>query len=375
MLIGAAFDDRHHPAFDIAAGLRYEVFYALHGILSGGRAWTPPPRLVDLHVQLGAWPEVWLGLVDLPGDLATGCGFDDLTERVANVPADVLVKTLLLGMLHSAEIAEAVATGHLTPEAAVAGLPAAKRQWLSHIGLYPFDVEKPAGRFMAGLLDDPGMVRDVALEAMDLFWRDWFAGFWRDNEPNYRAAALDMARDLGAGDLETAIRLNRLPVEIDHATGELCALRGGYRCLIDDISEVRLIPSAFNTGRFWDMLEVDGRRIACFLVHRPSLCAWESGLEADQGIDLALVCRALGNSSRVAIADLLAERPRPANEIADTLGLSKSTVSHHLFLMREAGLIDEETTASRAITLTLRREAFLGLPNAAMRRFFSRDGT
>ena len=224
-------------------------------------------------------------------------------------------------------------------------------------------------------MNDPEAVRDVALEAMEIFWRDWFADFWRDNEARYRAAADDMARDLGAGDFETAITLNRLPVEIDHTSGELCALRGGYRCAIDDISEVRLIPSAFNTGRFWDMLEVDGRWIACFLVHRPSLCVWESEPEADRGVDLALVCRALGNSSRVAIADLLAELPRSASEIAETLGLSKSTVSHHLFLMREAGLIDEELTASRSIILTLRREVFLGLPNAAMRRFFSRDGT
>jgi hypothetical protein len=43
--------------------------------------------------------------------------------------------------------------------------------------------------------------------------------------------------------------------------------------------------------------------------------------------------------------------------------------------MRAAGLIDEALTASRSIMLTLRREAFLGLPDAAMRRFFSRDGT
>ncbi len=374
MLIGTALD-LQCPAIQVDAGLRYEVCYALYGVLGSGRAWTPTAQLLGLHERLGAWPEMWLGIVDLPGALEVDCTFDDLMECIAGVPAEQLIKTLVIGMLHSAEVADAIVAGDLTPERAIAALPPAKSQWLAHVGLYPFDRRKPAGRFVASLLDEPEQVRDATLETLDLFWRGWFAGFWRDNETHYRAAARAMARDLGAGDFETAIALNRLPVEVDHGTGEICALRGGYRSPVDEITEVRLMPSAFNTGRFWDMQEVAGRQIACFLVHHPSLCVWESEPEADRGVDLALVCRALGNSSRVAIADLLAEQPRSASEIAETLGLSKSTVSHHLFLMREAGLIDEEMTTSRSIILTLRREVFLGLPNAAMRRFFSRDGT
>jgi DNA-binding transcriptional ArsR family regulator len=374
MLMGLAMTTQE-PAIEVAAGLRFEVFYALHGVLAGQRAWTPSADLLALHEELGGWPEVWLGFVDLPGALATNAGFEEVVERFAAVTADDLVTTILVGMVHNRQVAEAMAEGRMTPEAAIGFLPATKRQWLAHVGLFPFDHAKPAGRLVDRLLSDPEKVRELALDALDLFWRDWFEGFWRANEEGYRAAARDMARDLGGGDLEAAIAINRLPVEIDHSSGELCALRGGYRTPITALSEVRLAPSAFNTGRFWDVLEVDGEQIACFLVHRPSLCTWESEAQADRSVDLALVCRALGNSSRIAIADLLAERPRAATEIAETLGLSKSTVSHHLFLMREAGLIDEELTASRSIILTLRRQAFLGLPNAAMRRFFSRDGT
>jgi len=372
--MGFAAEDRG-PAIEVAAGLRYELFYALHGVFSSGRAWTAPKHLAELQHRLGDWPEFWLGLVDLPGDLATDCSFEALAERVAGVASDDLVRTILVGMLHNGDVADAVLAGELTPEAAIGSLPRAKRQWLSHVGLYPFDRKKPAGRLVDTLIGDPEAVRRIALDAMEIFWRDWFAGFWRDNEPAYRATALDMARELVGGDLATAVEVFRLPVEIDHDTGELCALRGGYRTAIDGLTEIRLAPSAFNTGRFWDVLDVGGARIACFLVHRLSLCVWESEPEADRSVDLALVCRALGNSSRIAIADLLAERPRSATEIAGTLDLSKSTVSHHLFLMREAGLLDETLTPSRSIILTLRREAFLGLPNAAMRRFFSREGS
>jgi len=373
MLQGFEIDTRE-PAIEVAAGLRYELFYALHGVFGSGRAWSPSDELVALQRQLGGWPEVWLGLVDLPGALEIDCSFDEIVDCLARVPGEDLVRTLVVGMLHSAEVAEGLLAGDLTPDRAIAVLPKTKRQWLAHVGLYPFDRSKPAGQFLETLVRDPEAVRKVALEALDRFWRDWFAGFWRGNETAYRAAARDMARDLGAGDLAAAVSLYRLPVEIDHGTGELCALRGGYRMAIENLTEIRIAPSAFNTGRFWDVFETDGQRIACFLVHRPSLCAWESEPEADRSVDLALVCRALGNSSRIAIADLLAEHPRSASDIAETLELSKSTVSHHLFLMREAGLIDEEMTPSRAVILTLRRQAFLGLPDAAMRRFFSREG-
>ena len=374
MLIGAV-QERPQPTIDVAAGLRFELFYALHAVLNDGRPWQPSETLLAIHRDLGAWPEIWLGIGDLLGDVPTDASFGLIVERLDEVPARDVVRTLLIGMLHDDAIVDAVADGRLTPKAAIKKLPASKSQWLAHVGLFPYDADKPSGRFVTRLLDDPEGVRDSIINAVQAFWDEGFADFWRDQEGAYRAAARAMDQDLRSDDLATVIAINRLPVEIDETTNELCALRGGYRADIDSIVEVRLMPSAFNTGRFWTMLEGKGGKVAHFPAHQPSLLASLDEGPSPRDVDLALVCRALGNSSRVAIADLLAERPRSATEVAETLGLSKSTVSHHLFLMREAGLINEELTPSRSIILRLERGAFFALPDAAMRRFFSRDGT
>ena len=374
MLIGAI-QESPEPTIEVAAGLRFELFFALHAILNDRRPWEPSQALLEIHRELGTWPEIWLGVSDLLGDMATDSPLEFIVERLGDVTTRDLARTLLFGVLHDDAVAEAVIDGRLTLKAAIKKLPANKRQWLAHVGLFPFDAAKPSGRFIERLLDDPAGVRDSLIEAIQVFWDEWFARLWRDHEGAYRAAARAMDQDLRSDDLATAIAVNRLPVEIDDAAGELCALRGGYRVAIDRIDTVRLMPSAFNAGRFWTMLELETGKVACFPVHQPSLLT-SAGEDHDRrDVDLALVCRALGNSSRVAIADLLAERPRSATEVAETLGLSKSTVSHHLFLMREAGLINEELTPSRSIILRLERGAFFALPDAAMRRFFSRDGT
>jgi len=52
--------------------------------------------------------------------------------------------------------------------------------------------------------------------------------------------------------------------------------------------------------------------------------------------------KALGDPSRRAILDLLRDGDRTAGEIADALGLAAPTASHHLALLRQAGLVTSE---------------------------------
>jgi predicted transcriptional regulator len=51
---------------------------------------------------------------------------------------------------------------------------------------------------------------------------------------------------------------------------------------------------------------------------------------------------ALGNRHRRAIVELLADRPRSVQEIADQLPISRPAVSRHLRLLNEAGLVVNE---------------------------------
>lgn len=52
--------------------------------------------------------------------------------------------------------------------------------------------------------------------------------------------------------------------------------------------------------------------------------------------------KALSNESRLRLVGLLAERPRSVEDLAAALGLSASTVSHHLSKLKEVGLVAGE---------------------------------
>ena len=58
---------------------------------------------------------------------------------------------------------------------------------------------------------------------------------------------------------------------------------------------------------------------------------------------------ALGDASRRAIVDCLAERPRAVGELADGLPISRPAVSQHLKVLKDAGLVSERVAGTRRI--------------------------
>jgi ArsR family transcriptional regulator len=68
-------------------------------------------------------------------------------------------------------------------------------------------------------------------------------------------------------------------------------------------------------------------------------------LTIDEAIPLAAICRVLGEPVRLQMLSLIAAQPSRevcACELAQPLGLSQPTVSHHLKVMYEAGLLKRE---------------------------------
>lgn len=57
--------------------------------------------------------------------------------------------------------------------------------------------------------------------------------------------------------------------------------------------------------------------------------------------DLVKVCKALADGKRIRILKMLQKRPLCVCEITAILGLAQSSVSRHLKLLKEAGLIDD----------------------------------
>jgi DNA-binding transcriptional ArsR family regulator len=58
---------------------------------------------------------------------------------------------------------------------------------------------------------------------------------------------------------------------------------------------------------------------------------------------------ALGDPSRRAIVECLAERPRAVGELAAALPISRPAVSQHLRVLKDAGLVAERVAGTRRI--------------------------
>ena len=59
--------------------------------------------------------------------------------------------------------------------------------------------------------------------------------------------------------------------------------------------------------------------------------------------------QALADPHRRAVLELLLERPRPAGELVERLGLSQPGTSKHLRVLREAGLVQVRREAQRRV--------------------------
>jgi DNA-binding transcriptional ArsR family regulator len=87
-------------------------------------------------------------------------------------------------------------------------------------------------------------------------------------------------------------------------------------------------------------------------------------------IDAESVFLALGDTTRYAIASLLARTPTTSAELARSLNVSKPTITHHVQALRSAGLISE-TPAGGSTKLSLNRAAVGAISEAAVNQLFS----
>ncbi len=57
----------------------------------------------------------------------------------------------------------------------------------------------------------------------------------------------------------------------------------------------------------------------------------------------------MGDRTRRAILDRLAERPQAVGELAEQLPVSRPAVSQHLKVLKATGLVDDETVGTRRV--------------------------
>jgi DNA-binding transcriptional ArsR family regulator len=249
--------------------------------------------------------------------------------------------------------------------------------------LRPYVERSGPVKTIASLLRKPESFRDELASALQLFWEAGFGSDWSELEPLLRAEAFRMSdRRDDTSPAQLARELN-LPVDFDDKAREIRP-RSGPTMSYERIDRCYVIPSAFNTRRWWAKYGTKGGRVTLYLpvVGDPGI-ANQLGLKAGQRgdfhpaagpqINAESVFRALGDTTRYAIASILARTPTSSADLARSLNVSKPTITHHVHALRSAGLLTE-TPARGSTKLSLRVDTLAAISGAAIDQLFSSTG-
>jgi DNA-binding transcriptional ArsR family regulator len=376
----------------VAVTPRFDLFYALYALADPApspvdgwkaRATRHLPREFETIAQRIAprpifWPLLADTLQNSHGDLS----FDEMMTALGELSPEDLRANILGGIFHDAATVRGLVSGKKnlrqlaeTGQTDGAGL-------LTHFGLRPYDARSQSARTISMVLTDPSTFRDELVGALRQFWETSFRSEWRALGGDLRATSLRMRElesELSPEDLASELRL---PVTFDGAAKEVKP-NHGPGIPYDRIDHCFVLPSAFNTRRWWAKYETGSGKVNLYFPvfqHRragdsaPRETSRRLTPSLEPGaIRAELVFRALGDTTRYAIASVLARVPTTSAELARSLGVSKPTITHHVQALRAAGLI-EEKQAGGSTKLALNRETVALLSEAAVDQLFSGTG-
>jgi ArsR family transcriptional regulator len=369
--------------------LRYELLYSLNALLDPNSRIHPEWRKSSLQmlgsefnkliVEVGRSWEIWPVLAaTLPGPLANPT-FQEVIEGIGDISPAALQKKILEGLIHSDEAATSLITKQKSLKRVLSKIPKSKQEWVGHIGLFPYDPKSPQVIALEKLLNDPKRFREIILRILEIYWQKVFRATWERLLPQFRRSLQERERLFHSCSFGEFARQALLRIDVDEAKGLIQAIRGGYRLRFQDIKVCYFLPSAFNDRRFWSAFGEDDKNTTVYFPYfDPSITLDlqpASGIRttSEPPLDPALIFRALGDSTRFAIATVLARSPKSSVELAKLLSVSKPTISHHVHLLREAGLI-QETHVNGSIELQLKRVTLESLSEITVAKLFDSSG-
>ena len=384
--------DRPFPvAFAVTP--RFDVFYALYTVTSTApsvierwreRAIMRLPRDFERVAKRVApvplfWPLLADALQRTPGEMT----FDEMVSTLREMPVEGLKSNVLSGIFHDAATVQSLVGRKKSLRQVITDETSDGGELLAHFGLRPYDARSHAAKAMTMLLSHPEMFRDELALVLERFWQTGFRRDWSVLESELRADSFRMTDLAEETPLEELASELKLPVVFDPKVRELRP-KSGAPIAYNRIDRCFLIPSAFNTRRWWAKYETRAGRVSLYFpivrdATAPDRLAADvrdmpaSTAGSRSPINAESVFRALGDTTRYAIASILARNPTTSADLARSLKVSKPTITHHVHALRAAGLI-VETPAGGSTRLTLSRETVAAVSEAAVEQLFSSTG-
>ena len=381
------------PPIEFVVTPRFEAFYALYTLSNS--ASTPlerwkekalerlPHNFERIAKRVAPVPLFWPLLADAlqrtPGEMT----FDEVLSTVREMPAGELKANILSGIFHDAATVQSLVTRKKTLKQVLTSDKIPGGELLAHFGLRPYSADSHAANAMARLLSNPASFRDKLALVLQRFWQTGFKRDWSALEPVLRAESFHMKDLYESSSLADLTRELSVPIGVDEEAGEIRP-KAGPGIKFERVDRIYMIPSAFNTRRWWAKYETRGQRFSLYFpiardaaspnrIVEDERDARETPRRTEHPVNAESVFRALGDTTRYAIASVLARTPTTSAELARSLKVSKPTITHHVQTLRAAGLIDDAPDRG-STRLSLNRDTVAALSNVAVEQLFSSTG-
>jgi DNA-binding transcriptional ArsR family regulator len=357
---------------------RFEIFYALRALESGAGGhlaeWRRamevevPARLRTNLASVAPTPLIWPLLADALREVPPTAGFAEMIETLRRMDDRTFQTFVLGGVFKSRGAAAKLISGSASLSRTIAAEVKTQEKLLAMLGLHPFDNGSPSVIAFERIVSSPTRYRDDVVSVLESFWDSAFEKTWAALEPEMEERAGQLRKRSARKSFSSFAEEMRLPVTVEGDT--VYTVRGSSRTAVKSATGIYLLSSAFNTAGFWAAYSDSRGRMRFYI---PILDTTLSPATSPAG-DPELVFRALGDTTRYAIAASIARQPMTSVELARAFGVSKPTISHHVHALRNAGLLDE-TPAENGVRLSLNRRAIERLSATASRALFSEDET
>lgn len=362
------------PLITFAVTPRFELFYALQTMAGGGdgslRDWRReterrlPETLRKALDDIAPSPLLWPLLADALRDAPAVLDARELIGYLREMDDAPFQRAVLGGVFKGPGSVDGLLSRDADLDRTVATESGKQERLLSLLGLYPFEEKNPSAITLARIVREPGAYRAGLVNSLEAFWNAAFDATWARLEPQMRATARRWTESLSDTGFAGFASSARLP--ITEGKGAIVSVRGSTRIPLRSVDGIVIIPSVFNTARIWAAYPGKQHRTRFFI----PLLDSDLAVTGAESVSPALAFKALGDTTRYAMASMIARTPMTSVALARAFGVSKPTISHHVQVLRSAGLLEETDTES-GVVLALNRGIVERISAAAAREMFS----